>query len=130
MLRIVIHPANLQDREGAAPVLNRRTRRRFPFIEVIFADQRYQGAKEADIIAKSGTWRFEIVRRAPGAKGFGVLFKRWIVGRALSRIRRNRRLARDVEHLASPAEAFVNLAMIKIMPNIPKSADTTEAGVV
>lgn len=115
MLRIVIHPANIQDRDGAALVMNRRTRRRFPFIEVVFADQGYQGAKAADTIAKSGRWRFEIVRRDPGTRGFEVLPKRWIVERTLSWIRRNRRLARDVEHLASTAEAMIKLAMIKIM---------------
>ena len=115
MLRIVIHPANVQDRDGAALVLNRRTRRRFPFIEVVFADQGYQGVKAADAVARTGNWRLEIVRRQPGAKGFEVLPKRWIVERTLSWIRRNRRIARDVEHLASTAEALVKLAMIKIM---------------
>ena len=115
MLRVVIHPASIQDRDGAALVLNRRTRRRFPFIEVVFADQGYQGAKAARAIIQTGKWRFEIVRREPDTKGFEVLPKRWIVERTLSWIRRNRRLARDVEHLASTAEALVKLAMIKIM---------------
>ena len=115
MLRIVIQPANVQDRDGAALVLNRRTRRRFPFIEVVFADQGYQGVKAADGVARTGRWRLEIVRRQPGAQGFEVLPKRWIVERTLSWIRRNRRIARDVEHLASTAEALVKLAMIKIM---------------
>ena len=115
MLRVVIHPASIQDRDGAALVMNRRTRRRFPFIEVVFADQGYQGANAADAISRTGKWRFEIVRRKKGAKGFEVLPKRWIVERTLSWIRRNRRLARDLEHLASTAEALVKLAMIKIM---------------
>ena len=75
MLRVVIHPANMQDRDGAALVLNRRTRRRFPFIEVVFADQGYQGAKAAQSIAGTGRWRLEIVRRDPGTKGFAVLPK-------------------------------------------------------
>lgn len=115
MLRIVTHPAGIQDRDGAALVLNRRTRRRFPFIDVVFADQGYRGAKAAGAIAGTGRWRFEIVRREAGTKAFEVLPKRRIVARTLSRIRRNRRRARDVEHLASTAEALVKLAMIKIM---------------
>ena len=41
--------------------------------------------------------------------------RRYRVSRKLSWIRRNRRLARDVEHLASTAEALVKLVMIKIM---------------
>ncbi len=115
MLRIVIHPANIQDRDGAALVMNKRTRRRFPFIEVVFADQGYQGPKAAKAVAGTGRWRLEIVRRNPETKGFEVLPKRWIVERTLSWLRRNRRIARDVEHLARTAEAFVKLAMIKVM---------------
>jgi len=100
MLRVVIHPANIQDRDGAAQVLDKRTRRRFPFIETVFADQGYQGPNAAAAIASTGKWRLEIVRREPGTKGFAVLLRRWIVERTLSWIRRNRRLARGYEHLA------------------------------
>ena len=115
MLRVVVHPANVQDRDGAARVLDKRTRRRFPFIEVVFADQGYQGPTAAAAVAKTGKWTLQIVRRDPGTKGFAVLPKRWIVERTLSWIRRNRRIARDLEHLARSAEAFIKLAMIKIM---------------
>ena len=115
MLRVVIHPASMQDRDGAALVLDRRTRRRFPFIEVVFADQGYQGPKASKAVSKNGNWTLEIVRREPDTKGFAVLPKRWIVERTLSWIRRNRRIARDLEHLARTAEAFIKIAMIKIM---------------
>lgn len=115
MLRVVVHPASVQDRDGIALVLDRRTRRRHPLIEVVFADQGYQGPKAATAVAATGSWRLEIVRRDPGVRGFKVLPKRWIVERTLSWLRRNRRLARDFEHLVRTAEAFVTLAMIKIM---------------
>ena len=59
LLNVVVHPADLQDRDGARMVLDRRTRRLFPFIECIFADAGYQGAKTAAAIAKTvaGSWR-------------------------------------------------------------------------
>ena len=38
LLNVVVHPANVQDRDGALLVLDRRTCRLFPFIERIFAD--------------------------------------------------------------------------------------------
>ena len=38
MLAVAVHPANVQDGDGAAHVVTKRTRRRFPFIEVIYAD--------------------------------------------------------------------------------------------
>ncbi len=35
---VAVHPANVQDRDGALLVLDRHTRRLFPFLEAIFAD--------------------------------------------------------------------------------------------
>ena len=37
-----MHPADVQDRDGAFDLL-RQTRRRFPFVERIFADGGYKG---------------------------------------------------------------------------------------
>jgi hypothetical protein len=45
-LNVVIHPADIQDRDGAFHLL-RRARRLFPFIELIFADGGYAGRKMA-----------------------------------------------------------------------------------
>ena len=53
----------MQDRDGALLVLNRRTRRFFPFIKFIFADAGYRGQKTAAAIAKTGTWKLTIVQR-------------------------------------------------------------------
>ena len=115
MLHAVIHPASVPDRDGVARVLDRRTRRRFPFLEVVFADQGYQGPKAASAVARAGAWTLDIVHRVAGQRGFAVLPMRWVVERTLSWLRRNRRLAKDVEHLTRTAEAPISLAMIKIM---------------
>lgn len=104
----------LQDRDGVHWVLDRRTRRLFPFIERIFGDAGYQGPKTAAVIAKSGTWKLEIVKRSELHR-FVVLPKRWIVERTLAWISHNRRLARDFERYARSAAAFIRLAMIRIM---------------
>lgn len=114
-MSVVVHPADIQDRDGAAEVLTKRVRRRFPFIEVIFADAGYQGERVRKAARKSGSWRVEIVKRPTGATGFVLVAKRWIVERTLAWISRNRRLARDFENLARTAVALVRLAMIKIM---------------
>jgi hypothetical protein len=45
----------MQDRDGALLVLNRRTRRFFPFINCILADAGYQGPRTAAAITKTGT---------------------------------------------------------------------------
>jgi transposase len=68
-------PANIQDRDGTGELL-RRVRRRFPFIETIFADAGYQGPRMAKTIAATGNWRIEIVKRTD-LHHFIVLPKRW-----------------------------------------------------
>jgi transposase len=112
-LNVVIHPADVQDRDGAFDLL-RRARRMFPFIERIFADGGYAGGKMALTVWRTGVWRLHIVKRSD-ATGFEVLPKRWIVERTFAWISRNRRLARDFERYAATAAAFVRLAMIRIM---------------
>jgi transposase len=109
-----VHAADVQDRDGAALVLDRRTRALFPFIECIFADAGYQGPRVAKAAANSGSWIVEIVRRNELHK-FVALPKRWIVERTLAWISRNRRLARDFERYARTVAAFIRLAMIRIM---------------
>jgi hypothetical protein len=113
-LNVVVHSADVQDRDGMRWVLDRRTRRLFPFIECIFGDAGYQGPKTAAAIAKSGTWKLEVVKRSELHR-FVVLPKRWIVERTLAWISHNRRLARDFERYARSAAAFIRLAMIRIM---------------
>jgi transposase len=113
MIGITVHAANVQDRDGAAELL-RRTRRSFPFVEVIFADAGYQGPIMAQAVAMTGKWRLEIVKRNDVPR-FEVVPKRWIVERTLAWISHFRRLARDFERYAHSVAAFIRLAMIRIM---------------
>jgi transposase len=113
LLGAVVHPANIQDRDGATPLL-RAARRLFPSVEVIFADGAYQGETTAEAVAGIGSWRLEIVRLG-GASGFVPLPKRWIVERTFAWLGRCRRLAKDFENLAVNALAFLCLGMIRLM---------------
>ena len=113
LLAVIVHPASVQDRDGAEPLL-RKARRLFPFVERIIGDAGYQGPKMAAAVARTGNWKIEIVRRCDKNK-FVVLPKRWIVERTIGWISRNRRLARDFERHARIAAAFIQMAMIRIM---------------
>jgi putative transposase len=62
LLNVVVHPGDVQDRDGARLVLDRRTRCLFPFIERIFADAGYQGPRVARAAARTGHWVVEIVK--------------------------------------------------------------------
>ncbi len=109
MLGVVVHPANVHDRDGAAELL-RRTRRLFPFIEVIFADAGYQGPIMARTVAKKGAWRLEIVKRNY-VPGFELLPKRWIV-------ERTPRPDQSLPPAGPPSVsvvAFIYLVMIRLM---------------
>src|SRR5665213_1648005 len=99
LLSVVIHPADIQDRDGGRLVLQ-AARARFPFIERIFADAGYQGPRMAKAVAETGCWAIEIVKRNEAHK-FVVVPKRWIVERTLGWISRNRRLCRDFERYAT-----------------------------
>ena len=113
LLAVSVHPASVQDRDGAEALL-REARRSFPFIERIIADAGYQGRKMEAVVARTGTWVLQIVRRCDRHR-FVVLPKRWIVERTLAWISRCRRLARDYERHTRKAAAFVRLAMIRLM---------------
>ena len=108
-----MHPADVQDRDGAEPLL-RQARRLFPFVERIIGDAGYRGPKMAAAVVRTGCWKVEIVRRC-NRQRFVVLPKRWIVERTLGWISHHRRLARDFERHCRIAEAFVRMAMIRIM---------------
>jgi len=85
LLSVVVHPANIQGRDGAEAVL-REARRRFPFIERLIGDAGYQGPKVAATVAWTGAWTLEIVHRCAQHR-FVVLPKHWTVERTLAMIR-------------------------------------------
>lgn len=113
LLNIDVHAADIQDRDGGETLL-RQARRRFPFIERIIGDGGYQGPKMEALVARTGPWKLQIVKRSDLYR-FVVLPKRWIVERTLAWVSRNRRLSRDYERHTRKSAAFVRLAMIRIM---------------
>jgi transposase len=48
-------------------------------------------------------------------KGFKVLPRRWVVKRTFSWLGQNRRLSKDYERLCEKSEAFIHVAMIRLM---------------
>ena len=113
-LNVVVHPANIQDRDGGLLVL-KAVRRLFPFIERIFADGGYQGEATAAAVRALGPWQLEIVKRSDHTVGFEVLPQRWIVERTFAWLGRCRRLAKDYENRTRFAVAYIHLATIRLM---------------
>jgi putative transposase len=112
-LRVVVHSAGIQDRDGAGLVLD-NIRGRFPWLELVWADGGYNAGQVEAAVAKEPVLRLEIVKRSDDMKGFVVLPRRWVVERTFSWFGRNRRLNKDFENLADTLAAFVTLASIQI----------------
>ncbi len=82
LLKIIVLPADIQDRHAAIDLL-KQTRSRFPFVERIYADGGYASVKTAASLRSTGCWKIEIVKRSD-AHRFVVLPKRWIVERTFA----------------------------------------------
>ena len=109
-LVLFAHPASVQDRDGAGPLLA-ASRRPFPFIEKVFADAGYQGPR----VATATRIAVEIVRRKPDQIGFAVQPRRWVVERFFAWINRNRRLWKDAEATIASATAFLYAAAAMVL---------------
>lgn len=110
----VVHAADIQDRDGAPPLLA-SIRHAFPWLRHVFADGGYAGPKLTEALTKLGTWTLEIVKRSDDAKGFVLLPRRWVVERTFAWLGRNRRLAKDFEATVASAEAWLMIASIQLL---------------
>ncbi|WBV42546.1 IS5 family transposase [Pseudoroseomonas cervicalis] len=104
------HSAGIQDRDGAVPTL-KASRKRFPFIQKVFADSGYAGER----VAKATCITPEIIRKPKGQIGFAVQPRRWVVERTFAWLNRNRRLAKDFERTIASAEAFLYAAAVMLL---------------
>ncbi|WP_419911673.1 IS5 family transposase [Hoeflea sp.] len=114
MLFIIVHAANIQDRDGACDLI-RAVGDRFPWLRHIFADGAYAGPKLRAALAGHGDWTVETVKRCDSAVGFKVLPRRWVVERTFAWLGRCRRLARDWERTIQNSTAWAFIASIRFM---------------
>jgi transposase len=112
-LRLVVHPASIQDRDGVT-LVRARIRRRYPWLEHLFADAGYQGEVAARAAARERL-PLEIVKRPRDAAGFHLLPRRWVIERTFAWLGRNRRLAKDFERLIETTTAMAVLAIIQLL---------------
>jgi transposase len=114
LVGVLIHAANIQDRDGAPGVLN-AIRSRWPWLRHIFADGGYAGDKLQAALADKGRWTLEIIKRSDTAEGFEVLPRRWVVERTFAWLGRCRRLAKDWERTIASATAFLLIAHVRLL---------------
>ena len=114
MVGIVVHGADMQDRDGASLALT-AIRHRWPWLRHVFADGGYSGPKLREALKGRGGWTIEIVKRSDAAKGFEVLPRRWVVERTFAWLGRCRRLAKDWEASIASSEAWATVAHIRLL---------------
>jgi putative transposase len=114
ILLVLVHTADVQDRDGARMLLGALAGR-FSRLQLIWADGGYAGQLVAWVMLTFGSrLRLEIVRRTE-EHTFSVVRHRWIVERTFGWLGRCRRLSKDYEALTGTSEDWIRLAMIGIM---------------
>jgi len=114
LVGLQVHPADIQDRDGAVAVLA-SIRKLYPWLRHIFADGGYAGDKLNTALAEMGRWTVEIIKRCDTAKGFEILPRRWVVERTFAWLNRCRRLAKDFEASIESAVAWTFIAHIRLL---------------
>lgn len=116
ILKVVVTAGDVQDRDGAKSLLEeiKTEKNVIKRLELIWADGGYRG-ELISWVEKTLGWKLEIVEKPKDQSGFQVLPKRWIVERTFAWLVRQRRLARDYERLPETSEAFIYVAMIRLM---------------
>jgi putative transposase len=113
VLRVLVHPANIQDSEGAEWMLA-NFRCDFPDLKLIWVDLGY---KEwvIDVAKRHYALTLEQVCKGKDQVGFAVQPRRWVVERTFGWLGRGRRLSKDYETLAENSESVVYIGSIRLM---------------
>jgi putative transposase len=143
VLKARVHSAKVTDRDGIK-ILLEPARDHLPRLSHLWMDAGYTGeGKGADWVERVVGWTAEIVQHPPKmapeevmrrwvrewakegvaidpekfslARRFGDLPHRWVVERTFSWLGQNRRMSKDYERLAETSEAFVYVAMTRLM---------------
>ena len=128
LLKVKVHSAKIFDRDGIKLLLE-GAKEMFPRLSHLWLDAGYNGeGRGKDWVEKVLGWTAQIAKRPrrwvrvpegeeppPYPKGFIVLPRRWVVERTFSWIGQNRRMSKDYERLPESGEAFVYVAMTRLM---------------
>ena len=115
LITAVVHSANVQDYDSAKLVFEQahatgRTSR----LKLVWADGSYDKDRVKQAAA-AYNWQVQVIKRSDDAKGFELLPRRWVVERTFGWLMHFRRLVRDYERLANSVEAFIYLAMCRLL---------------
>jgi len=113
LIALTVTTASVQDRDGAK-LLFATIQNACQCLTSVWADGAYSG-QLLHWVKERFHWMLEIIRRPDKHKGFVLLQHRWIVERTNAWLGYSRRLNDQYEVLQHTHEAFVYLAMTRIM---------------
>jgi len=114
LVAVVVTAANVSDGRGACQLLEQMTPEKFPRLKGACGDGRYNDKRFIAALERRGL-ALEVKGRPPGAKGFVLIKKRWIVERTFAWLGFNRRLSKDYERTVASSEARVRIAAMGMM---------------
>lgn len=116
VLLAVVHGANVQDRDGARLLLQ-ALQHRFTRLRRIWADAAYSGGliEWVRMLRSRRRITLEILKHQQKVHTFVVLPRRWVVERTFAWLGFHRRLSKDYEVLTDNSQAFIYIAMIRLM---------------
>jgi putative transposase len=112
LLKVVVHAANIGERDGAKRVLKQLPERLWQRLTKILADGGYDGDDFAFWVEDECGVEMEISLRPSGAKDFVLLPVRWVVERTFAWLGRYRRLSKDFERLVENSSGLIYLASL------------------
>lgn len=115
LLRVLVHPANISDTEGAEWLLEAQ-HRYFPRMHEIRVDEGYKSGLSA-WMEKHTKFELNVIEKPVGQKGFAVIPKRWVVERAIAWSGRNRLASREYNRNQDVSEAFIYLGSVAMLLN-------------
>jgi transposase len=115
LLRVLVHPANISDTEGAEWLLEQH-HRQFPRMKELRVDEGYKSGL-TEWMAKHTKIGLNIIEKLAGQKGFAVIPKRWVVERSIAWAGRNRQASREYNRNPEASEAFFYLGSIAMLLN-------------
>ncbi|QDV34697.1 IS5 family transposase [Tautonia plasticadhaerens] len=113
LLAVVITAASADDGATAPEVLGRLDRPRYPRLEVIYGDTKYNNRRPDGWLQETeAPFRVEVVKRPEGEAGFVKLPKRWVAERSFAWLGRDRRHSKDYEWNPESSGAWVRISAI------------------
>ena len=137
VLKVTVHAADIMDRDGVKLLVD-GVAAQFPRLRHVWLDAAYNGkGKGKDWLETTLGWTAKIVQHPPKPRyiwlakgvepdwekvaanlpppGFHVLPRRWVVERTFSWLGQNRRLSKDYEQCCETEEAWIYVAMARLL---------------